>query len=311
MSERWDITVMLGGPSAEREVSLASGWEVVGALRSLEHRVTELDPQPGAWSLPGRADVVFLALHGTYGEDGTIQRELDALGVPYTGCGAEASERAFDKVISKRIFEFEGVPTAAFAICEEANQEVPGFLSFPLVLKPARQGSSMGVEIVKAEVEWESAMSRVGAFGGSVLVEEFIEGREITVGIVDNEVFPIVEVRPKSGYYDYHNKYTSAATEYACPASFDSQLTEAINRTAKAAFKAIGGGMYARIDMIVRDQELFVLEVNTLPGMTETSLLPKSAAAAGVPFPDLCHRLAALALEESASYRQSCVRYVV
>ena len=301
MSEHWDITVMLGGPSEEREVSLQSGKAVVEALDSLGHRVTPLDPIPGEWSLPEKVDLVFLALHGTYGEDGAIQAELEKLGVPYTGCGPAASALAFDKVKSKQVFEEQGIPTARFTICDSAHSEKPESFGLPVVLKPAKQGSSVGVEILSSYEDWDSMVKQVLSFGGQALIEEFVEGREITVGIVDGEVLPIVEVRPKNGYYDYHNKYTSGATEYLCPASFSPDVTHSIETAAVEALKAIGGGMYARVDFIVRETELFVLEVNTLPGMTATSLLPKSAEARGESFPELCHRLAKLALNPEGS----------
>ena len=299
MSRHLNIAVMLGGPSAEREVSLASGRAVIEALESLGHRVTAVDPKPGAWSLPSHVDAVFLALHGTYGEDGTVQRELEALGVPYTGCGPEASACAFDKVKSKWAFAERGIPTPRFEVLEDADASFPASFTVPVVVKPARQGSSVGVEIIRSTDDWSQAFERARSFDSPVLVEEFIEGREITVGVIAGDVMPIVEVRPKSGYYDYHNKYTSGATEYVCPAEFPAPLSEAIGEAALAALEAVGGGDYARIDFMVRGNEFFVLEVNTLPGMTGTSLLPKSAAALGEAFPALCERLVGLALERS------------
>lgn len=300
MNERWNIAVMSGGPSAERAISLASGRAAAAALVSKGHRVTMLDPQPGAWRLPESVEVVFLALHGTYGEDGTIQRELDAFGVPYTGCGAEASACAFDKVKSKRAFQSYGIPTPRFGICNGDRRGLPAALNFPLVLKPACQGSSVGVEFLQGGERWEEAAARTAAFG-PMLAEEFIEGREITVSILGRRVLPIVEIRPKSGRYDYRSKYTKGATEYFCPALLDVGLERAIRATAKRAFAAIGGGPCARVDMIARGRELFVLEVNTIPGMTATSLLPKSACAGGVSFEELCHRLVVLALEKQGT----------
>lgn len=301
MSERWDIVVMLGGPSAEREVSLQSGRAVATALRDMGHRVTELDPQPGEWTLPKQVDVVFLALHGTYGEDGTIQAELEKLGVPYTGCGPAASALAFDKVKSKEAFVAHGVPTAKFAVLSDASAGVPDPFAAPVVLKPSCQGSSVGVEILESLENWSAKLAAVLGFGGPALVEEFIEGREITVGVVDGKVLPIVEVRPKTGYYSYENKYTSGKTEYICPAEFADDLSQAIGEAALQALEAVGGGMYARVDFMVRGNEFFALEVNTLPGMTATSLLPKAAAATGESFPQLCHRLAKLALDRGVA----------
>ena len=306
MNERWNIVVMSGGSSAERAVSLDSGRAAAAALVSKGHRVTMLDPRPGAWRLPGNVEVVFLALHGTYGEDGTIQRELDALGVPYTSCGAEVSACAFDKVKSKRAFQSCGIPTPRFGVCNGgAWRGLPAALNFPLVLKPACQGSSVGVEFLQNGERWQEAVARTAAFG-TVLAEEFIEGREVAVSILGRRVLPIVEIRPKSGRYDYHSKYTKGATEYFCPASLDAGLERAIRATAKRAFAAVGGGPCARVDMIVRRRELFVLEVNTIPGMTATSLLPKSARAGGVSYEELCHRLAALALEKQGMALTEC-----
>ncbi len=300
MNEWRNIAVMAGGPSAEQAVSLASGRAVVAALASRGYRVTEVDPRPGAWRLPEMTEVVFLALHGTYGEDGTIQRELDDLGIPYTGCGAEASACAFDKVRTKHAFQAQGIPTPRFGVCDETNRDFPDALNLPLVLKPACQGSSVGVEILESKEQWAAAVARVAAFGPA-LAEEFIEGREITVSIVGRRLLPIVEICPKSGYYDYRNKYTQGATEYICPAPFDVGLERAIREAAEGAFAAIGGGTCARVDMIVRGRELFVLEVNTIPGMTATSLLPKSAAAGGLSFEELCHHLVVLALERQGA----------
>lgn len=305
MNERWNIAVMSGGPSAERAVSLASGRAAAAALVSKGHRVTMLDPQPGAWRLPGDVEVVFLALHGTYGEDGTIQQELDAFGVPYTGCNAAASACAFDKAMSKRAFQSRGIPTPRFGVCNGDRSELPAELNFPLVLKPACQGSSVGVEFLQAQDQWEEAAARTAAFG-PMLAEEFIKGREITVGILGRQVLPIVEIRPKSGLYDYRSKYTKGATEYFCPASLDAGLERAIRATAKRAFAAIGGGPCARVDMIARGRELFVLEVNTIPGMTAESLLPRSARVSGVSFEELCHRLVVLALEKQGMALAEC-----
>ncbi len=297
MRETWHIAVMLGGPSAEREVSLESGRAVVEALRSIGHRVTVVDPRPGEWALPDQVDAVFLALHGTYGEDGTLQRELESLGVPYTGCGPAASACAFDKIQSKEAFVRDGVPTARFVLCDRNQRERPEAFGLPVVLKPPCQGSSVGVEILRDAAEWSEAIDRALTYSETVLVEEFVAGREITVAVVADEVLPIVEVRPKEGYYDYHNKYTAGATEYLCPAEFDEDMTARIQAAARQAMAAVGGGDYARVDMIVRDDSFFVLEVNTLPGMTATSLLPKAAAALGESFPELCHRLVQLAME--------------
>jgi D-alanine-D-alanine ligase len=295
-----NIVVMLGGPSAEREVSLRSGQAVASALRSLGHHVTELDPVPGSWQLPPRTDVVFLALHGSYGEDGTVQGELDKSGVPYTGCDRESSRIAFDKVLTKELCSKAGVPVARSVVLRDPNASLPRDVRLPLVVKPVRQGSSVGLQFVDHAEAWPAALRNSLRFDSEVLVEERVIGRETTVGILGAEALPIVEVRPKVGAYDYRNKYTSGATEYFCPAEFTAEFTRGIQKAALDAFHAVNGRDYGRIDVMVRENgEPVVLEVNTLPGMTETSLLPKAAAAAGISYADLCQRMIDLAMRRA------------
>lgn len=297
MNGKLNITVMLGGPSAEREVSLRTGAAVANSLRGLGHEVTELDPQKPGWVLPANTDVVFLALHGTYGEDGTVQSELEKLGVPYTGCGVEASRLAFDKVLTKKRCLDRHVPTAPFAVLNSPEQPMPSHLQPPLVIKPVRQGSSVGLQFVDSAEQWPSALREALKYDTEVLAEERIMGRETTVGILGGQVLPVVEVRPKQGAYDYTNKYTAGKTEYLCPAPFDAVTTQNIQTAALGAFESIGGRDYSRVDVMVRENgSPVVLEVNTLPGMTETSLLPKAAAAAGLTYSDLCQRMVDLAM---------------
>ncbi len=292
------ITVMLGGPSAERDVSLRSGAAVSRALHSLGHQVSEVDPRDETWSLPPDTDAVFLALHGTYGEDGTVQRRLDELGVPYTGCDAGASRLAFDKFLTKQKCVAAGVPTARFTVFDSPQAHWPAGWEPPVVLKPVRQGSSVGLQFVDQVKDFGAALAESFRHDSQVLMEEKISGRETTVGILDGKPLPLVEVRPKSGAYDYQNKYTAGATEYFCPADFDAATTQRIQAAALGAFQAIGGRDYSRVDVMVRPNgEPVVLEVNTLPGMTETSLLPKAAAAAGLGFAELCQRMVELALQ--------------
>lgn len=306
MTPKLNITVMLGGPSAEREVSLRSGAAVAQALRSLGHDVAELDPRTPDWKLPAGTDVVFLALHGTYGEDGTVQQQLDLLGVPYTGCDAGASRIAFDKVLTKQSCIQAGVPTARFVTLNSAAEPFPANFSAPLVVKPSRQGSSVGLEFVERVADWPAALASALKFDSEVLVEEKIIGRETTVGILGGKVLPVVEVRPKVGSYDYRNKYTPGNTEYFCPADFDPATTRRIQAAALGAFQAVGGRDYARVDVMVRaDGSPVVLEVNTLPGMTETSLLPKAAAAAGLNYAELCQRMVDLAMKRKAATREA------
>ena len=309
MSRKLNIVVMLGGPSAEREVSLRSGAGVVKALRSLGHTVFEIDPKTPDWVLPPETDVVCLApLHGTYGEDGTVQRQLEKLGVPYTGCDAESSRITFDKALTKKRCLAKGVPTAKFLVVNSEKTPWPKGWQPPLVVKPVRQGSSVGLQFVEHKTDWQNALAQALKFDSEVLVEEKIVGRETTVGILDGTALPLVEVRPKAGDLDYKNKYTAGATEYFCPADFDTATTKRIQDAALGAFRAVGGRDYARVDVMVRaGGQPMVLEVNTQPGMTETSLLPKAAAAAGIGYEQLCQRMIDLALKrisKSAASRE-------
>ena len=314
---------MLGGPSAEREVSLRSGAAVANALRSLGHHVTELDPQPGFWTLPAPTDLVFLALHGSYGEDGTVQAELEQLGVPYTGCGPEASRIAFDKVLTKKRCLEASVPTPRFTVFTAPQPAarassaappasiapaLPADWSPPVVLKPVCQGSSVGLQMVDRAEDFPAALTRAFQHGDQVLMEERIIGRETTVGILGTHALPLVEIRVKKGSFDYNNKYTPGASEHLCPAAFDSSTTQAIQSAALGAFRAIGGRDFARVDVMVRpDGSPMVLEVNTLPGMTELSVLPDAAAAAGLTYAQLCQRMIDMALQRAAEQNDGLV----
>jgi D-alanine-D-alanine ligase len=304
MSKNLKIAVMLGGPSAEREVSLRSGASVASALRSLGHKVFEVDPKTADWTLPAGTDVVFLALHGTYGEDGTVQAQLDDLGVPYTGCGAAASRIGFDKLLTKERCVALGVPTPRYLVVESAGASWPRGWNPPVVLKPVRQGSSVGLQFVERVADWGAALAEAMRFDSEVLVEEKIIGRETTVGILGDQTLPVVEVRPHTGVYDYVTKYTPGSSEYLCPAPFDQETTAKIQAAGFAAFRAIGGRDYARVDVMVKaNGEPSVLEINTLPGMTETSLLPKAAAAQGIGYAELCQRMIDLAMKRAGSQK--------
>lgn len=298
------IVVMLGGPSAEREVSLRSGAAVARALRARGHRVTEVDPVTPGWTLPPDTDVVFLALHGTYGEDGTVQRELEALGVPYTGCDPEASRVAFDKVLTKRRCVAAGVPTPRFLVLREPRPALPEGWAPPLVLKPVRQGSSVGLELLDRVADFAPALERVLQHDREALLEERIRGTETTVAVLDGAALPVVEVCPRAGSYDYGSKYTAGRTEYFCPARLDAATTARVQAAALGACHAVGVRDYARVDVMVDAAGCpWVLEVNTLPGMTELSLFPRAAAAAGIGFDELCERLVALALRRAPARR--------
>lgn len=291
------VVVMLGGPSAERDVSLASGRSVVAALRSLGHEIIEIDPRTDDWRLPEGVDAVFLALHGRYGEDGTIQRRLDELEIPYTGCGAGASAVAFDKARTKEVWARRGIPTPRGHVFSESAERLPEGWSYPVILKPVRQGSSVGLQMVESENLLGPALDQALEFDNAVLMEEMIRGRELTAGILDGRALPLVEIRPRQGTFDYRNKYTEGATEYFCPADLDPALTRRIQELALRAFESVGGRDYGRVDVLLRhESEPFFLEVNTLPGMTETSLLPKAAKASGIGYEQLCQQMIEIAL---------------
>jgi D-alanine-D-alanine ligase len=297
-----NICVMLGGPSAEREVSLRSGAAAARALRSLGHTVAELDPASGSWQLPPGTEVVFLALHGTYGEDGKVQALLEELGVPYTGCGPEASRTAFDKVLTKKRCLACGIPTARFAVLRALQPEMPPGWTPPVVLKPVRQGSSIGLQFVDRAEDWQPALADAFRYDTEVLLEEKINGRETTVGILEDRALPVAEIRVKNGAFDYRNKYTAGAAEHICPADFDAPTTAAIQSAALGAFRAIGGRDFARVDvMVASGGHPVVLEVNTLPGLTELSIMPDAAAAAGLNYGQLCQRMVDLALQHPRS----------
>lgn len=295
-----NITVFLGGVSSERTVSLASGQMVSAALRSLGYSVQELDPDPKkGWVLPPGIDVVFLALHGTYGEDGQVQRELDRLGVPYTGCGAVASEIGFDKLRTRQCCEAAGVTMPRCLVVDKELKQMPPDWDVPVILKPIREGSSVGLQLVDRREDFLSALQSVLEFGDHALMEKRIRGREFTVGILDDKPLPLVEVCPTGGVYDYKRKYTKGQTQYFCPAKVDDKVKEEAQELALKAFHAIGGKDYARVDVIVdKEGGCWVLEINTLPGMCETSLLPKAAAAAGISYPELCRKMIEMALRK-------------
>jgi D-alanine-D-alanine ligase len=295
--QKLNVTVMLGGPSSEREVSLRSGAAVVKALASLGHTVRQLDPKEPSWQLPGGTEIVFLALHGSYGEDGTVQEQLEKLGAPYTGSGPEASRVAFDKVLTKKRCLATGISTPRFVEIASPDAPWPSGWRPPVVLKPVRQGSSVGLQMIEHAGQWKASLAESFRFDTRVLMEEKIAGRETTVGILDDKPLPVIEIRVKEGIFDYNHKYTAGGAGHFCPAPFDPPETARIQKAAMGAFRAVGGRDYARVDVMVRPNgEPVVLEVNTLPGMTELSFLPEAAAAAGISYPELCQRMMDLAL---------------
>ena len=297
------IAVLMGGPSAEREVSLRSGTAVANALAATGAKVVPMDIRDATFTIPADVDVTFLALHGTFGEDGALQHILEGRGIAYTGSGPEASALAFDKVAAKQSFVVAGIPTPAYETFENGrwNRARLARLGLPVVVKPSRQGSSVGISVVQQEDELSEACQLAGQYDSRVLVEQFVNGRELTVGILDGRPLPVVEIRPKCGIFTYKAKYTKGETDYLVPASLDKDTEFQAKSMALRAHDCLGCRDYSRVDlMLSQSGELFVLEVNTIPGFTETSLLPKAAHAAGIEFPDLCARLVQLALARSS-----------
>ena len=330
------IALLMGGTSSERDVSLASGIRIAEALRTCGHEVLAIDPARGpisdaeqralaggkvvqtappsqealrrmareslpsfASTLPrqGDVDVVFLGLHGGSGEDGTIQALLDLTGVPYTGSGHLASALAMDKDLSKQLFRRADVTTADWLMAPATADEVKTTLGFPVIVKPSKQGSTVGLSIVRSEAELPAAIDEAFNFDDEVMVEGFIAGRELTVGILGDVALPVGEIIPKHEIYDYECKYTAGMADERFPAELTQREAARVQDEALRAFRALKLRGCARIDFrMMQDGTFFCLEANTLPGMTQTSLIPQAAAAAGIPFPELCDRIVRLAL---------------
>lgn len=317
MIDDWKVAVLMGGVSAEREVSLRSGAAVAAALERCGARVQRVDVQSRQLALPADVDVVFVALHGTFGEDGTVQRWLEERGVPYTFSDAEASARAFDKVRSKQAFLAHDVPTPRFVVMSASAPDFAAAdrLHWPVAVKPARQGSSVGVVRVERRQDLPAACVQAGRYDETLLVEEWVSGRELTVAVLEGRALPVIEVRPQQGWFDYRAKYTSGCTEYLVPAPLDEDVRRRAEALAVQAQGSLGCRDLTRVDMILDAQgRLFVLEVNTIPGFTETSLVPKAAQAAGWSFEQLCARLVELAAARDRRLERTvngCVAEVV
>ncbi|MFP2910648.1 D-alanine--D-alanine ligase [Pyxidicoccus sp. 3LFB2] len=293
------VGVLYGGLSSEREVSLRTGAAVSGALRSLGYTVVEVDVGK---DLPARlvaekVDVAWLALHGRYGEDGCIQGLLESMFIPYTGSGVLASALGMDKVYAKQVFVTHGIPTPAYRAFHDvasalAAADSLGF-PFPVVVKPSREGSSVGVHIVKTRADYDAAVQDAAKHAGTLLVEQFVKGREVQGGVLDDEALGVIEVRAAREFYDYEAKYKAGSgTQYLFPAPLPPDQYARVNEVSLAAHKALGCSGGSRSDVIITEGgEVFLLEINTLPGMTATSLLPKIAAGRGLDFPALCERL--------------------
>jgi D-alanine-D-alanine ligase len=284
-----NVAVLMGGPSAERAVSLNSGRAVARGLREAGYEVTEVDVLNHEIQLPPGTEAAFVALHGEFGEDGAAQTILERMGIPYTGSGPEASRLSFDKQLSKEAFARRGIPTPRHELLRAGGRRT---LPLPLVVKPVSQGSSIGVTRVFEESAWEPALAEGFRYGPNLIVEEYIDGRELTVGIVVREPMPVIEIVAPNGNYDYESKYTKGRTQYLVPAPVDPHTAAQCQEIALRTFDALGCRGMARVDFrLAHDGKPYVLELNNIPGFTETSLLPKAAACAGLDFPRLCDRI--------------------
>jgi D-alanine-D-alanine ligase len=289
------IAVLMGGPGSERDVSLATGKGVSKALRTLGADVTDVDVRDEKFTLPEGTELAFLTIHGTFGEDGQLQRILEERGIAYTGEGAKESELAFDKIRSKEKFRQQDVTTPTWEVIHVGQEpKTP----VPFVLKAPRQGSTVGVYIIKSEAEIAPALLDAAKYDEELLVEKFVTGRELTVGVLGEQALPIIEIIPKGGVYDFTNKYpflnpqAGGSAEHVCPAHIDAGMTREIQDLALRAHRSLGLKVYSRVDVLLPPEGVpTVLEVNTIPGMTEASLLPEAAAVAGISYVDLCARI--------------------
>ena len=337
------VAVLFGGTSAERDVSIASGAQVMKALREAGHDVIAVDtargllsaseeqrllssgvaptppreeelsmiragatsPLPAASELQG-IDVVFLTLHGGTGEDGTIQALLDLTGIPYVGSGHAASATAMDKDLSKRLFRVAGIPTADWLMAPVEADEVEAVLGYPLVVKPNKQGSTVGLTVVRAPDQLQAAIDEALRYDDEVMLERFIAGRELTCGILAGQALAVGEIVSGGEVFDYESKYQEGGAEEIFPAELSEEQTRTVQELSLQAHRALKLEGFSRVDFRMDAEGAFwCLEVNTLPGMTRTSLLPQSAAAAGISFPELCDRICRLALERHQGRRGS------
>ena len=303
------LALIAGGVSGEREVSLKGAVEVEKALDTGKYEVVRYDPATDLAKIAADADgldAAFILLHGIHGEDGTVQGFLELLNIPYQGAGVLGSALAMDKNLAKTLYKLHGLPVAAWEMADRKNIEDPApllaKLSLPLVVKPVRQGSSLGMSIVRQPEQLSAALETAFQHDSEVMLEEFIQGREITVGVIGNDelmALPLIEIIPNDQYdfFDYEAKYKPGATREVCPAEVDDSIREKAQQYGLIAHQALQLKGYSRTDMIVSGDDFFVLETNTIPGMTETSLLPQAAAEAGLDFGTLLDRLIELAME--------------
>ncbi|MGC8965392.1 MAG: D-alanine--D-alanine ligase family protein [Caldimicrobium sp.] len=301
------VALLAGGTSSEREVSLKGAKAVKEALIELGHKVEFFDPAYDLVKLAQRAkdfDVAFLVIHGPGGEDGTLQGFLEMIGLPYQGAQVLGSALAMHKGLSKILYERAGLPVPKGFLFKKEDKmetiyEVANKLGYPLIVKPATQGSSIGLSLVEDSSLLKEALEKAFEIDKEILLEEYIKGRELTVGVLDDKPLPVVEILPKSKFFDYETKYIPGMAEEICPANISEELTKTAQNYALKAHKALYLRHYSRTDMILRDNEIFVLETNTIPGMTETSLLPLAAKVAGYSFKALIQKLLDLALENT------------
>lgn len=290
------IAVLMGGLSGERDVSLRTGGAVLKALQGAGYQAVGID---AGRDLPARLEaqkieVAFIALHGRYGEDGCVQGLLEMLGIPYTGSGVLASSLAMDKVVTKKMLLHHHLPTPAFEVlgmADDVEEALARCRHFPLVVKPSREGSTLGVTIAHNSDELRRGIGEALRFDRQILIEDFIAGSELTVGILDGQALPVIEIVATDGFYDYQAKYSAGRTEYLLPAPLEPALATRLQKAALAACAAVGCRGAARADFRLDRQDFYCLEINTIPGMTETSLLPKAAAAAGIDFTELVERI--------------------
>jgi D-alanine-D-alanine ligase len=283
------VGVLMGGTSAEREVSLTTGKAILGALLEEGVDAVGIDTQ-GAWREEMAREKVataFIALHGRGGEDGTIQGALELMGIPYTGPGVMASALAMDKIMTKRVLRAMGIPTPEYTELGPGNYDAPLAMGLPVVVKPNREGSTIGISVVREEGELEEAIKIAASHDPDVLVEEFVEGEDLTVGVLNDRPMAIVQIVTESGFYDYETKYVTGAKEYRVPASIGEDATRTVQEAALAAARALRCCGAVRVDFRGAGDRFQVIEVNTIPGMTPNSLLPKSAAGVGIGFAQL------------------------
>lgn len=299
------VAVLLGGLSAEREISIQSGEAVMKALRGLGYRViaVPVGRDLGARLARLRPDVAFNALHGRYGEDGAVQGLLEMMAIPYTGPGILTSALAMDKTMAKTVWQSQRLPTPRWTVADPSARRLPALPApLPLVVKPNSEGSSVGVSIVRRRAALAAAVKTAGRFDRRVVIEEYVPGREVTVGILDGRALGALEVEAKGEFHSYEVKYTAGREEFFMPARLSPATTERVLALATAAHAALGGGAYSRVDLRVNGSRPFLIELNSLPGLTAFSYLPRIAAHAGLEFPALCEAIlerAALGVRES------------